>query len=299
VAIANRNLQSAQAALDVAKQHLDTVKKGPDQATRDAAQQAVDNAQALVDNSQDRLDELMTHPTPQELRDAQDRVTQAQKDLTNAQKPVAGAQLADDGSTQFNIQLLQKAVATDQADVDSLQKQLEGTRLLAPVAGVVTSVAVRAGDAVDSSRPVLTLSTGGAPIVSVDMTDQDAAKVKQGQKAHVLVDGSSATAIEATLTSVAANTAAGVGRTATLQVSWPKDAPAIGTAAQVTIVVQHKDGVLIVPKKALRSAGTRRFVQYVSGSNRKVANVEVGTVSDDMAEITSGLTEGQVVIVGP
>lgn len=299
VAIANRNLQSAQAALGLAKQNLDTVKKGPDQATLDAAQQAVDNAQAVVDNANDRVNELLSHPTPQELQDARDKLSQAQKDLATAQKPVAGATPLDDSQTQFNIQLLQKTAAQDQADVDSLQQQLEATRLLAPSDGVVASVAVKAGDAIDPIHPVMTLSTGGAPNIAIDLTDQDAAKIKQGQTAHVVLDGPGSTPVDATLVSVAPNTTAGVGKTAMLKVTWPDKAPAIGATAQVSIVTQHKDGVLLVPKKAVRSAGTRKFVQYVSGSSRKVANVEVGIVSSDMAEIVSGLTEGQVVIVGP
>jgi hypothetical protein len=37
----------------------------------------------------------------------------------------------------------------------------------------------------------------------------------------------------------------------------------------------------------------------MSGSSRKVANVEVGIITGDTAEIVSGLTEGQVVVVGP
>jgi hypothetical protein len=125
------------------------------------------------------------------------------------------------------------------------------------------------------------------------------AKVKVGQKAHIVLDGQTTAPIDATLTAVAANTAAGIGRTATLQVNWPKAPPAIGTTAQVGIIIQTKDDVLLVPKKAVRSAGARRFVQYMSGSSRKVANIEVGIVSDDMAEIVSGLTVGQVVVVGP
>ena len=299
VAIAQRNQQITRAAVEVAKQSLDAIKKGPDQTALDVADQAVDNAQALVDNTQDRLDELMSHPTPQEMRDAQDRVTQAQRDLTNAQKPVAANAAVDDSGDQFNIQLLQKTTAQDQADVENLQKLLADSRLLAPAAGVVTAVQVKAGDAIDPSRPVITLSKGGAPIVNIDLTEQDAGKIKQGQKAHIVLDGSDSSPIDATLTAVAANTNAGVGRTATLQVVWPKAAPAIGTVAQVSIVTQKKDDVLLVPKKAVRSAGTRKFVQYMSGSSRKVANVEVGIISGDMAEILSGLTEGQVVVVGP
>jgi multidrug efflux pump subunit AcrA (membrane-fusion protein) len=298
VAIAQRNLQIARAAVDIAKQSLETIKQGPDQAALDAAEQAVANAQTVVDNAQDRLDELMSHPTPQETRDAQDRVTQAQRALADAQKPISAAAPVDDTADQFNIQLLQKTVGQDMADIESLQKQLEATRLMAPVAGVVTAVHVRAGDAVDPLRPVLTLSRGGAPIVNIDLTEQDAAKVKQGQKASVVLDGAGSTAIDASVVSVAANMAAGIGRTATLQVNWAKE-PTIGATGQVSIVVQSKDNVLLVPRKSVRSAGARRFVQYMSGSSRKVANIEVGIVSDDMAEIVSGLTEGQIVVVGP
>jgi hypothetical protein len=143
------------------------------------------------------------------------------------------------------------------------------------------------------------MSRGGAPIVNVDLTEQDAARIKQGQKAHIILDGTDSAPIDATLSSLAANTAAGVGRTAALQVAWPKAAPAIGTVVQVSIVMQNKDNVLLVPKKSVRSAGARKFVQYMSGSSRKVANVEVGIITGDTAEIVSGLTEGQVVVVGP
>jgi HlyD family secretion protein len=242
---------------------------------------------------------LTSHPTPQELREANDRVAQAQRDLANAQKPLSQQTLPDDSSDQFNIQLLQKAVATDQSDIETLQKSLDTSKLLSPAAGVVTAVSIKAGDAIDPSRPVMTLSSGGAPTVQIDLTEQDAARVKQGQSAKVTLDGAGATALDATVMSVAANAAAGVGRTATLQVNWPDKAPSVGSTAQVGIVVQTKDNVLLVPKKAVRSAGARKFVQYMSGSSRKVANVEVGIVTDDMAEIVSGVTEGQIVVVGP
>jgi len=298
VAIAQRNLQIAKSAADAAKQNLDTIKQGADQATIDAANQAVDNAQALVDNAQDRLDELQSHPTPQELRDAQARVDAAKTALTNAQKPVSANTPVDDGSTAFNIQLLQKAVAQDQSNVDTLQKQLDDAKLLSPAAGVVTAVQAHAGDTVDPTRPIVTLAQSGAPVIAVDLTDQDGAKVAVGQVAHIKLGGVG-NPIDATVKSLASNQAAGVGKTALLSVTWPGDPPAIGTAADVALVTQHKDNVLLVPKKAVRSAGSRKFVQYVSGTSHKVANVEVGITSGDMVEIVSGLTEGQVIIVGP
>lgn len=297
VAIAQRNLQVAKQTADAAKQALDQVKQGADQATIDAANQAVDNAQAGVDNAQDRLDELTSHPTPQELQAAQARVDQARTALTNAQKPVQQGAAPDNSADQFNIQLLQKAVAQDQSDIDTLQKQLDDTKLLSPVAGVVTAVQVHVGDTVDPTRPVVSLAQSGAPMVAVDLTDQEAQKVAVGQAAHVSLGGGAP--IDATIASMSPNTAAGVGKTALLKLTWPSDAPTIGSAAEVAIVTQHKDNVLLVPKKAVRSAGTRKFIQYMNGTSRKVSNVEVGITSGDMVEITSGLTEGQVVVVGP
>ena len=57
--------------------------------------------------------------------------------------------------------------------------------------------------------------------------------------------------------------------------------------------------MLLVPKKAVHVAGARQYVQYMSGSSRKIANVEVGITTDLYAEITNGLTEGQIIVVGP
>jgi HlyD family secretion protein len=299
VTIAQRNLQVAKTAADQARERLDAVSKGADDATIDAAQQAVDAAQTAVDNAQDKLNETNSHPTPAELRAAKDRVDQAQAALTRARTASpSDTNTGDDPGAAFDLEIMQKALAQEQANVAALQKKLDETRLLAPFAGVVTAVNVRSGDTVDPAHPAITLAKPGAPVVRVDVSEQDAAKLSIGQQASVVLDGAQ-NVITGSLASLAANSGAS-GRVAQVRVDWGStELPKVGRTAQVTLTLQHKDNVLLIPKKAVRTAGTRQYVQFLSGTTRRVANVELGITTDTDVEVTSGLTEGQIIVVGP
>ncbi len=62
--------------------------------------------------------------------------------------------------------------------------------------------------------------------------------------------------------------------------------------ARVQITLQVKPDVLIVPNGAVRTVGKRRFVEYLDGEIKRSRNVELGIVTDQETEITSGLQEG-------
>jgi multidrug efflux pump subunit AcrA (membrane-fusion protein) len=298
VTIAQRNLQVAKTALDQARERLDLVQQGPEQTTLDAAQQAVDAAQTALDNAQDKLRETYSHPTAAELRAAKDRVDQAQATLARASAPATTDASGDDSGAAFDMEIMEKGVAQEQAAVATLEKKLADTKLLAPYAAVVTAVNVRVGDPVDPAHSALTLAKPGAPIVRIDVTEQDAAKLKVDQGASIVLDGSDA-ALKGGVVSLTANPN-GAGRIAQVRVDWGSgEQPKVGRTAQVTVALQHKDNVLLVPKKAVRVAGARQYVQYMSGTSRRIANVEVGITNDQDAEITNGLTEGQIIVVGP
>jgi len=298
LAIAQRNLQVAKTALDQAKERLDLVKQGPDQGTLDAAQQAVDAAQSTLDNAQDKLDETYSHPTAAELRAAKDRVDLAQAALTRAGSPSNTDITVDDAGAAFDMEIMEKGLAQEQANVATLEQKLAETKLLAPYAAVVTSVNVRVGDTVDPTHAALTLAKPGSPVIRMDLLEQDAAKLMVNQPATIVLDGTTAT-LNATIANITAN-ANGSGRVAQARVDWGStEVPKVGRTSQVTVVLQHKDNVLLVPKKAVRTAGARTYVQYMSGTTRRIANVEVGITNDQDAEITNGLTEGQIIVVGP
>jgi multidrug resistance efflux pump len=300
VTVARGKLQVAQAALDSARARAEALRQGPDQALVDQAAAAADSARLTQQAAEERLTELHNRPTPEELHAAQDKVNVAQAALNRALAEPARAASPEDPGTSYNQVLLEKDLARNQALVDSLQKSLQATQLLAPFPGIVTSVQVQAGNTPDRESSVFLLAHADQAVVRVNVTPRDAARLAVGQHASLKLSSALDDAPAAgTLTELSAASSSGPGRVAEFSVEWPKTHPAFGSAVQVQVTTQQKDNVLLIPKKALHTAGSRRYVQVQDGASRKSVNVDLGLVTDAGAEILSGLAEGQQVLVGP
>ena len=147
-------------------------------------------------------------------------------------------------------------------------------------------------------RAVITMAKPGDLVLRADVTDRDATRLATGQRAVVRLEGGEGGEFDASVDTILEGEP-GVGRTVQLSALWPEPAPNIGTPVQVNVTVREKDNVLIVPQKAIRSAGARRFVEVVDGQNRTVTDVEVGIISNGQAEVVSGLRQDQTVLVNP
>ena len=203
--------------------------------------------------------DLNSRPTAGELRDADGRVRAAQAALDRARLEAdTNATNAANGSSEgLDQALLQRTVDQDQADVNSLQKALDGARLVAPVAGVVSSLSIRPNESVEAGRSILAITPTGEAVMRATITDdREAERLKVGQAARVHLDGTEGGELNATLLNIIELPNAG-GRVAQLKVQWPETLkPAFGGTATASILVQEKQDVLIVPQKAVRTAGT-------------------------------------------
>ena len=294
VQTARQKVQIASDALAIAQAKLVGLGQPPDQPTLDAAQAAVDTAQQGVDDAQAKLDLVNSHPTPNEAADAQDQVRRAQAALDAARSPVQTS--SDPGGVDLGS--LQQAVAQDDADVASLQQQLDAMQIVAPSSGTVLSVRAKPGDTITSAKPVFTLAQAGQPIVRVQLSDDEAKQLAKGQKATIVIDPTSAAnPVPATVTTlVTAADSGGSSPSADFQVNWASGAvPKFGLPVSVTVTVLQKSDVLVVPKSALRQTAGQSYVEVIDGVTKKITNVQVGITSDTAAEIVSGLTEGQLV----
>ncbi|HHY17022.1 MAG TPA: efflux RND transporter periplasmic adaptor subunit, partial [Firmicutes bacterium] len=63
------------------------------------------------------------------------------------------------------------------------------------------------------------------------------------------------------------------------------------------IFVSKKDDVLLCPVEAVYKEDDKWFVDIKDGNARKPVEIEIGVMNDMHAEILSGLTEGQEVVV--
>jgi RND family efflux transporter MFP subunit len=195
----------------------------------------------------------------------------------------------------------QNQLADARQKVADLKAQIKAATITAPVAGVVTEVHVTVGfDA--PSGPAVVVDAHGFD-VTTDVTESDLTKIRLDQAASITVAalGSDITGTVTAISPVAnaADSSGVVTYPVTVTVKDPPATLRSGMTADVTITVASATGVLTVPAEALNgSAGGYSVLVLGADGAATRTPVEVGLLTNTTAEITSGLTEGQVVVTG-
>ena len=176
------------------------------------------------------------------------------------------------------------------------------TRLLADGAGIVTSVDASAGQVVAAGQPVVRLALDGPRDVVFSVPEDKLGLLKTGDKVKVRqwVDGK---VLEAVVRDVSAS-ADSVTRTFVAKAALHKDAnPVLGSTVTVSLVlgVELAPKTIKLPTSALRleAGATSVWVLEPSTMTVKAQAVEVNTAEGNDAVVTSGLQNGdQVVLSG-
>ncbi len=239
----------------------------------------------------------------------------AQSLLSDADQLAAEANLA---AAQAAIASLEAQVSQAELAVDATKLNLERTSITAPVGGTVVAVLVTEGQSVNAAQSaptIVKIADLDTMLIKAQISEADITRVEPGQNATFTILGDPNTRIDATLLSVEpapdAIATADTGLSGSdnavyyngiFSVPNPEHRLRIAMTAQVTIVINASKGVLTLPAAALGSAD-RRGVYHVSvydgatGQTRP-AEVEVGLNNNIIAEITSGLNEGDQVVAG-
>ena len=179
-------------------------------------------------------------------------------------------------------------------------------RVRAPYDGVITFVTGKQGDQFDAFAPIAIISNPEKFQVALELQSQDLARVAPGQEAVVTSDRLPGTEVRGrvvSLPSLDAGAGSGPlsgGNPRAIKISFdpPTRVGLLGQLAQVTIITQQKDNIILIPNTAVRRFGSRKYVQMIGpDGRRRDVDVEIGLVTDTETEITKGLTEGQRVIV--
>ena len=198
--------------------------------------------------------------------------------------------------------------ATKVKQLKQAKALLASGEIVAEEDGIISALTASTGQAVTSGDEILSLYTGGVAELPVSVDELDISSVEVGQSATVSVDAIEDTTYNATVTNISqvGTTSSGVTNyTVTLEVEGD-DQLMIGMNATATIIIQEENDVLLLPLEALQSVQGEDYVWLYTGSLPEDSStdpgtktvVETGLSDEDYVEITSGLSEGdQVVIV--
>jgi multidrug efflux pump subunit AcrA (membrane-fusion protein) len=254
-----------------------------DEATLSAAQQAVDTAQLDVTAASNQSASSVTS--------AQLAVDDASDLYDTRTESAPSSQIAGDRA----------AVATASNAAATAATTLAGTRIAAPADGVVTAVNISSGTNAPGGDAIQ-LQAGGMQ-ASAQFSETDLPNLALDQPATVRVSalGLNLTGKVTEIQPVASTSGSSSVVTYDVVVSLtnPSGQVRSGMSAGVSVATASATNVIAVPAIALSGGNGNYTVRVMTASGQvEVRPVEVGLVTSSLAEIKSGLNEGEQVVTG-
>jgi RND family efflux transporter MFP subunit len=225
--------------------------------------------------------------------------------LAKASRDEAKAKLTltKNGTTQNDIDAATAALHQAEASAAALEAGRADLELVAPFSGVVTETSGKVGEVVTNSTTVVSLMPDSRLVVKANISEGSIVGVKEGQKVSMDLDAFPRNQrFFGTISEIdPAETIIGGAVYYHGTVLFDQDYPDVrpGMTANLKIEIASSSDTLMVPASALSSSATTTNITVLSGKLTKSQAVSTGMKSQDgMVEILSGLSEGQVVVLG-
>ena len=207
-------------------------------------------------------------------------------------------------SKPTDIQSAQNTVASAELSVATAQANLENATLRAPSAGVVQAINGTVGEpaSTNTTTPVVLLANTGTVQLHGTVGEAEVSKLKLGLVANVTVDAiGAATRMTGKITGIdpVATIQQGVpvyGVDVTIDIANAAIKP--GMSGTASVILASRQDVLTVPNLAVRTQGTRRYVQVLRDGQPVDVEATFGIANDTLTEVTGGdLKEGDLVVL--
>jgi RND family efflux transporter MFP subunit len=198
---------------------------------------------------------------------------------------------------QVRIKLMQLDMEAANIQLDDLSKEQGESVLTAPIDGQVVFIEdVKSGDVVDAYKTLVTIADPSN--LQIYCQSSNVILVKTGMKAELTFDGKK---YEGKVVISPDNIPSGSGKryenAIVVKSSKVIEGAKLGSTVDISIPIESHKNVVVIPKNGLQRAFGIPIIRIMDGDSKKEFNVETGIETDTEIEITSGLEEGQMVIV--
>lgn len=282
------------------------------------AGQSVSEGDVLMTIKNDELD--------RNVAEAQRAVAAAQEDLANAQKAATAAQAtpttdADGASAAAGVSAAsedtnavsaaQRSLASAQANLDQANAKAASRTVTAPSSGSIVELNAKVGATVTGGMIMGESDTSGGKQcmqiadlskmkVTVQVGEKDIAKIAVGQSANVtypafpdIVSQGTVTAIASVANSDAANGGGSVTFNVDILIEAPDARLKPGMTAEVSVVTEQLDDVVMVPTMALMTEDGEHYYVNVATDDegKQTRRVKVTVVTQNDNEAVVGKTQ--------
>uniref|UniRef100_A0A7C4PMA3 Macrolide transporter subunit MacA n=1 Tax=Anaerolinea thermolimosa TaxID=229919 RepID=A0A7C4PMA3_9CHLR len=252
----------------------------------------------------------------------------AQREAKRAQLLLAGKQLdrneylvrrdliaaseADIARAAYNtafseFESLSAQIKQAEATIETTRASLGYTRILAPMAGEVVSIATLEGQTINANQQapiILRIADLSTMTVWAQVSEADVMRVKAGQEVYFTVLGQPERRRYGKVRQILPapellNNV--VFYNVLFDVPNPQQELKIQMTAQIFIVVAQAKGALLIPTAAIGNAseGSRIQVRILKADGKvELRPIKIGVKNEIAAQVTEGLKEGERVVIG-
>ncbi len=291
-----RAVRQAQLSLEIQELQLQQARYGGSDAEIAIATARLRQATVVLQAAQEDYDEI----EGQEGAATSDEAIALESAKVSYEIAKAGFEGAVNGANSEQIALLTKQRDLARLSLESAEYQREQARLLAPFAGTVIAISVKEGEVAYARNPVLTLADLAQLQVVAQIDEIDIGAVAEGQEVEIVLDAFPGERLRGRITHIAPAATPQRGSTvyeATIAFSSEglKVRPDMGS--NVTIITLEKEGVLLVPNRAIQTIGQKQVVRVLEGGQFREREVIAGLSNRNETEIVEGLREGEIVLI--
>ena len=297
------SVAQADAAVRTARQSTDSAQSGVTTGETETKAR-LDAGRAAVEDARRRLD--MARAGFAKVRaDGEIALLAAQSDADDKSGALAVAQAtyAEKTAEARPMDLAALRAGVDQAEnaLRLVEQEIKDSRIEAPDDGIVAEISVRPGENVAESDVAVTFLNPNLSIAA-NVSETNVAKIRIGQKAAVTFDAFPQTeTFSGTVTDVhpAETLVQGVPYYR-IRIDFAPHDPAVksGMTAEAAVVAENRKDVLSVPSEAVRYGDSKKpYVEVLNGGKAEKREVAIGAEGDGVTEISSGVRDGETVVV--
>lgn len=237
------------------------------------------------------------------VKSAAQALSTAQDNLTKLTQP----------ATAQDIAVAQASVDSAQVAVDQANRNLDQARIIAPFAGTIGAVNYVQGQLspTGTQSAVITLVNMDNLQTQITVSEVDITKVKVGETVDISFDALGGQSFPGKILSigpVGTVTSGVVNYVVTVALTKANAAIMPGMTASANITVDHRDNILMVPNRAVKTQGNQRSITILFEGKEVPVLVKTGLTNDTNTEIVSAssangqavqLEEGDTLVLNP
>lgn len=202
---------------------------------------------------------------------------------------------------------LNNAIQDAQDEVDRLREELAEAQailstpaLTAKADGIVTEVNYTAGEDVPGGRSIVTIGDSGEKHVTTQVAQEDIGRIEVGQTVEMQFVANPDVTLTGRVSKKSLRPTDGGGVTYQVTIDFDEDQPELmeGMTCNVKFILKKVENVLTLANKAITLRDGKQYVtvKLPDGSHEE-REIKTGFSDGRISEVTSGLSEGDTVVV--